>query len=299
MVDAVSLKFDALPSIMRSYPKLLLDRSPSLLKDGRSLPPIDAAIRGITADPRAVQQYAEVCGFDTESQVLPVTYPHVLAMPLHMAMLQHPAFGVRLMGLVHLRNRIEQFRPLDLQEVMDIRCELAGPVETERGQEFDLHTMVSASDQIVWEESSVFLARRKTRDKPRAEATARAEHLTGQGIRTTSFQVPSDIGRRYAKVSGDINPIHLTVVTARLFGFPRAIAHGMWSMARVVAELCALGDPIGASVLNVGFKTPVLLPSWVQLSSHRSDSDLRFELKTSDGERPHLVGQISPTPVSA
>jgi acyl dehydratase len=292
MDAAVSLSFDALPSVVRSYPKLLLDRSPSLLKEGRTLPPIEARIRSITADPRAVQLYGEICGFGNELQHLPMTYPHVLAMPLHMAMLSHPSFGVRLMGLVHLRNRIEQYRPIELQEVVDLHCELTGPVETARGQEFDLRTRVSASDQVVWEESSVFLARRRSSTKRPADNAAKRDGFDAPGARTTSFLVPSEIGRRYAKVSGDINPIHLTGVTARLFGFPRAIAHGMWSMARVIAELCEKEPEIRAGVLDVEFKTPVLLPSWVQLRSIRSEAGLRFELKDSEGERPHLIGTL-------
>jgi acyl dehydratase len=290
MTDAVSLSFDALPSVVRSYPKLLLDRSPPLLGEGRSLPPIEACIETITADPRTVSDYAAVCGFSTELDALPITYPHVLAMPLHMAMLSHSAFGVRLMGLVHLRNRITQFRPVELQEVIALRCDLSGPVETDRGQEFDLRTTVKAADQIVWEESSVFLARRKQPGARRPEAGR--EPLSGAGVRTTSFQVPADMGRRYAKVSGDINPIHLSGVTARMFGFPRAIAHGMWSMARVVAELQDSYGAVSAGVLEVDFKTPMLLPSWVQLSSVDDGGDLRFELRDSAGERPHLIGRL-------
>jgi len=290
MQESVSLTFNTLPSVARTYPKLLLDRSPTLLPQGRSLPPIEANIRSVTADPRAVTAYNAVCGPPVDAATLPITYPHVLAMPLHMAMLSHAAFGVRLMGLVHLRNTIHQYRAIGLQEVVDIHCEVTGPDETDRGQEFDLRTILTVSDQVVWEESSVFLARRKAQ---RGDRRSEPEQpLSGAGVRTTSFQASTDIGRRYARVSGDINPIHLSALSARLFGFPRAIAHGMWSMARVVSELQGRDAPQRHLTLEIVFKTPVLLPGWVQLSSLTVGGSTRFELRDADGVRPHLVGRL-------
>ena len=51
------------------------------------------------------------------------------------------------------------------------------------------------------------------------------------------WRLPADLGRRYAAVSGDHNPIHLYPLTAKAFGFPRQIAHGMWTKARCVAAM--------------------------------------------------------------
>jgi acyl dehydratase len=64
-------------------------------------------------------------------------------------------------------------------------------------------------------------------------------------------------------VSGDVNPIHLHALTARALGFPRAIAHGMWTAARTLAALGA--STAGPSTSHVWFAKPVLLPSTVEL----------------------------------
>ena len=56
-------------------------------------------------------------------------------------------------------------------------------------------------------------------------------------MEVTRWKAPADIGRQYAKVSGDYNPIHLSAVSAKLFGFPTAIAHGLWNKARTLAAL--------------------------------------------------------------
>ena len=54
---------------------------------------------------------------------------------------------------------------------------------------------------------------------------------------TATWSLPEDLGRRFAKVAGDRNPIHMYWWTARLFGFRRPIIHGMWTLARCMAAL--------------------------------------------------------------
>ena len=78
------------------------------------------------------------------------------------------------------------------------------------------------------------------------------------------LRVPDDIGRRYAAVSGDVNPIHLNPLAAKAFGFPRAIAHGMWTHARSLAALEGR-LPAGPLTVRAQFAKPVLLPSTVAL----------------------------------
>ena len=68
-------------------------------------------------------------------------------------------------------------------------------------------------------------------------------------------------------MSGDHNPIHLYPITAKALGFPRQIAHGMWTMARCVAALeNRLPDAVR---VDVAFKKPVLLPGLGARSARR------------------------------
>jgi acyl dehydratase len=95
-------------------------------------------------------------------------------------------------------------------------------------------------------------------------------------------------------VSGDVNPIHLSDVTARAFGFRGAIAHGMWSLARCAAQL-DVSLPAGAPrVLEAQFRLPVYLPSWLSLRQGRAGRATRFALLDSQGEKTHLAGSLSP-----
>ena len=109
----------------------------------------------------------------------------------------------------------------------------------------------------VWEETSTFLRRGAGLDR-RGRGRPGGLDLPDAPRGTVEWRLPGDLGRRYAAVSGDHNPIHLYGLTAKAFGFPRQIAHGMWSKARVLAAVeNRLPDAVR---VEVAFKKPVLLP---------------------------------------
>ena len=156
--------------------------------------------------------------------------------------------------------------------------------ETDRGQEFDLTTTASVNGAAIWSETSTFLARRRAKGANGAKAQGAAKaprDETPAAVQTTSWRADADIGRRYAVVSGDYNLIHISDLTARLFGFNRAIAHGLWSLARTAAELRPRLTADGV-VLVANFKLPILLPAWV---TPRAGTSLRVSPSTSRTRR--------------
>jgi acyl dehydratase len=99
--------------------------------------------------------------------------------------------------------------------------------------------------------------------------------------------VPGDIGRRYARVSGDANPIHLHPLTAKALGQPAAIAHGMWTKARCLAAL--EGSLPEAYTVDVRFKLPLRLPARAAFSYAGG----AFAVHDARTGKPHLDGWIS------
>jgi acyl dehydratase len=281
----VSLSFSSPPSLGVAYARALLSLRPTLAPAGHAQPLIEASLAGLTAAPERLAAYREICGFPV-GHGLPLTYPHVMAMPLHMAILTASAFPVRLLGLVHVGNRITRGLQTGAEDALDMRCTLNAMRETARGQEFDLVTEASCEGERAWAGTSTFLARRAA---PRPDPMTSSAASLPVGMRTTLLPVPADIGRRYARVSGDINPIHLSSLTARLFGFPQAIAHGMWSLARTAAAIEAQEDRPLASI-SATFKLPVLLPAQVQLHTWDENAGCAYGLTDETGARPHMNG---------
>lgn len=273
------LSFDRSPSLWSLYPRILTARKPARLGAGGQVPRIDGALRGVRIDPTHLAKYRDLCGFRGDD--VPVTYPHVLASGLHLAMLSSPEFPVRLMGLVHVANRIEQRAPLPSTSSGELVAWLEGHRDTERGQEFDMHTEWRQGSEVPWRETMTFLARGP---KKTGKSTPEKAERPGPD-ETFYFDAPSDIGRRYGPLAGDVNPIHMWDTTAKLFGFKRAIAHGMWSLARCVSHMSSDGP----RTLDVQFKLPVLLPA--KLVMERRDVD--FVLLDEKREKPHLTGRFS------
>ncbi|ACL65102.1 MaoC domain protein dehydratase [Anaeromyxobacter dehalogenans 2CP-1] len=278
------------PGPWTAYARALLSRKPRVAAPGQGGFALERRAAGIRCDPRRLATYRDVCGFAAGPD-LPVTYPHVLAWPLHLALLTAPELPVRALGLVHLRNRIDALRPLPEGVPLELRARLSGPREAGRGQELDLVTEAWAAGELAWQEEAVLLARRPGAGRgPPAPGDA-----DPAGADERRWEVPAATGRRYARASGDFNPIHLSALTARAFGFERAIAHGMWSLARIAAEL-GPGLPPGPVRLDASFRAPVLLPAAVTLRRWEIAEGLGFALRDRGGSRPHVLGALTTRP---
>ncbi|MFI9616071.1 MaoC family dehydratase [Streptomyces sp. NPDC052023] len=237
---------------------------------------------GVRVDPARLAAYERVCGFPTTGDdALPLTYPHVLAFPLAMRLLGGRDFPLPLLGLVHTAIDLTRHTALPAEGEYELAVRVAGLAPHRRGTEATVVTEARAGGEAVWESRSTYLARHRTDAVPPPAPVPEKPEPLPPG---TEWRLGEDIGRRYAAVSGDRNPIHLHALTARLFGFPRPIAHGMWTVARCLA---AHGTP-DAVLVRAEFRAPVLLPATVEYAA----GDGRFTL--GRGDRLHVGGTIQP-----
>jgi len=255
-------------------------RLPFVSGGGGAMPELELEAEGLQADRSEVADYARVCGFRLRDE-LPPTFPHVLAFPLHMQLMTDGRFPFAAVGLVHIENRIDVHRPLGSGEPLDLRVRPGQVRPHPKGQAFALLTEVRAGGELVWEEESTMLRRGgggSARDgrEPSDEGPEPAF--------VAEWRLGGDLGRRYASVSGDRNPIHLHPLTARPFGFSRPIAHGMWTKARCLAAL-EPGLPAGYSA-SVEFRKPILLPGKVAFER----AGERFRVRSDGGV--HLLGRF-------
>ena len=242
----------------------------------------------VSINPREVVAYRKVCGF-ADSPLLPATYPHILAFGVQMQLLTDPAFPFPLLGLIHLSNRIRIHRPLGgvSQLCMSVHAQHLKPHP--KGATFDLVTTAQDALGLLWEARSRMLCRGvKLEGETSNEALPAPTHVS----ELSRWNAPADIGRRYARVSGDYNPIHLSALTAKLFGFPQAIAHGLWNTARTLAALSE-HLPVAAIEIDVEFRKPVRLPSDVTLLASAAGSSGEWCLKGA-GDIEHMVGTWRP-----
>ncbi len=258
-------------------------------RNGKELPALTMVMRQVKIDRTHLAAYNRVCGFP-QRETLPATYPFVLAFPLHLEIITDPGFPFAAMGLVHIQNSITQHRPITASEILDMKVHVANLRPHEKGVQFDILTTLTSGHEVVWESASTMLRRGggSSGESKQAAAKPAADKPSSNVVWT----VPADIGRRYGAASGDRNPIHMYAFTAKLFGFPRAIAHGMWSKARCLAALD--GRLPDRFTVDVQFKLPVLLPAKVAFNSEaQSNGGFSFSLSDAKSGKPHLAGVIT------
>ncbi len=260
-------------------------------RGGAALPALALRAHGCRASPVLLERYRAACGFDADG-FLPLPYPQVLATPLHLELLGLPDFPYSAMGIVHVRNHIQQHRRVPDTTALTVTCRFEARREVPAGHEFDIETRVESQEtgELLWQALSTMLRRHAARREKDGARKAPPEDPRFASSRPASWSIPADTGRRYAQASGDFNPIHLTALTAKPFGFPRAIAHGMWTLARCVAEL---GEAAHADLLHLecDFKKPLLLPSRVTFQTARESAGVAFRVLSEEG-KPHLVGRL-------
>ncbi|MFC4149091.1 MaoC/PaaZ C-terminal domain-containing protein [Micromonospora mangrovi] len=273
-----------MPAAGALYRRALLGALPGVGgRRGDTVPALELRVGGVTVDRAHLADYDRVCGFRLTDR-LPGTYPHVLGFPLSLRLMTAPGFPIPLTGVVHVANRITVHRPVEAGETLAFRTYAENLLPHDRGRQLDVVLVGSVDGEEVWRGVSTYLgkertpgdgARRDRGDRPTPPAASAHWRLTPR------------VGTDYARVSGDHNPIHTSRLGARLFGFPRPIAHGMWSKARCLA---ALENRLPeAWTVDVAFKLPVPLPSTVAFSATPAWD---FALHDPRTARPHLAGTL-------
>jgi acyl dehydratase len=268
------------PKLRSSYVRAGLGALPVIGKSGGDVPDLEYALPGVEVDRGHLAKYARVCGFGLREE-LPPTYPHVLAFPLHMKLMTDGEFPFPVIGMVHITNRITQHRPIRTSETLDLQVRAAEGAPHPKGRLVDVTTEVRVADELVWESVSGFLRRGGGSDNAKKPPKA------PDPPREAQWSVPGDIGRRYADVSGDRNPIHMHDLSAKLFGFKRAIAHGMWTKARALGALQGRLDP--GFTVDVRFEKPLFIPANVVFAT----DERVFAVRDAKSDAVHLRGKVT------
>lgn len=288
--------FEGLPKPLMTYKHVIqsllplpIGKNKPKAKKGQ-LPEVTYAVERLSIDLKHLKRYRHVCGFN-DNGLIPPTYFAVLSQALQMNMMAVEAFPFPMLGLVHIENSVTQHRPIGENETVALSVSFGKLQPHEKGQQFEFLTTVKVANETVWEGATTYLARGKGSGEKKAKLEKQAKPTPQAGDLHAIWQVAEDIGRRYAMVSGDFNLIHIHKVTAKAFGFPTAIAHGMWSKARCLAEL---GNLPPAYTATVSFKLPILLPAKVEFIAQTDKiGGTAFTLYDAKSDKPHVVGELT------
>jgi acyl dehydratase len=239
---------------------------------GAVLPETSHQVRGVKADVVKLTAYQHLIG-EPATDVLPAGFIHALAFPLAMSVMNRDDFPLPLLGMIHLRNMVEQRRAISFTESLVITASAENLRGHRSGTQLDMVAEVSSSkgEEIIWRGVSTYLAKGVFLpgiDKPSANPAPEDFRPPNP---TAIWQLGVDTGRAYAAVSGDFNPIHLSALSAKALGMRRSIAHGMYLSSRALADVgAAKGE---AFDWDVSFEAPVFLPARVALDISTVQAD--------------------------
>src|SRR3954451_6859493 len=275
------------PGMKTLYPRAVAGSVKSLpvlgsLWRGDERPDTELVLPEVEIERDHLMEYDRVCGIPFGDE-LPITYPHILAFPLAMQIMTDRSFPLPVIGMVHIENEISQTRPLTRHDRVTMRVRAADLRPHDKGTQFDIVSEASVGDEQVWSERRTYL-RRGGGDGSKKERKDRPEPPEADD----TWDIPGDIGRRFAAVSGDRNPIHMHPVPARVFGMPGMIAHGMWLLARCLAAM----DQTAPREVKASFKAPLVIPAQVRFASWGDDSGRSFAVPDADSGKPHLAGRL-------
>jgi MaoC like domain len=214
----------------------------------------------------------------------------VLAFPLQLRLMTERSFPFSVLGLVHIGNRIEVLAPIPVGSRLEFSLRAEDLRPHRRGRQFDLVSEARLEERPVWRGRSTYLHRERDGSDASDSSPDPPNERTELSV-SAEWRIPGDTGRRYAAVSGDRNPIHMHSLSAKAFGFPTAIAHGMWTKARCLAAF--EGRLPDTYAVEVEFRAPLRIPAKALFLSGRREGGWEFAVESLDRERSHLLGSIA------
>lgn len=298
-IDALDLHAGDLVSHTREAPIMGLSYVQALVRRRRGaspsgVPRLVARAERWAPTRDALASYVSVCGLP-ERETLPITFAQLQVLRLQAALFAARAFPFSAPGIVHVDNTFRQLEPLRPDRIYGVTAALEGGVPHRSGIALQFRATVEEGPRALWESRSTYLVRSSRWAQEDAPRTPLPERPSAPADHEERLAIPESMGRDYARLggSGDWNPIHVHALTARPFGFRRAIVHGMWTAARMLG---AIADPLGdaPSHFRVAFGKPVFLPSEPTLRAWCEGESGAWQVRLEDtaGEKWHAIAQL-------
>jgi hypothetical protein len=285
MHTSLSVEFDRRPSAI-AFMLNALRPSPGLHAAG-GFPPIVARWRKHRVDRSQLLGFLQLTGLRADAS-LPMIYPHVFGFRLQMVILTHPTFPIPIWSALQIRNHLQQHRPIPLDSALDLETRVAGHRILEKGAEVDLHTTVSVGAERMWESSNTFYYRGRFGQPEAASPLSNSPQIPAPIV--AEWHLPSGVGWRFARMTGDYNGIHRWHWYAWLLGFQQAFFHPQMIAGQCMSRL-PVPDPEKPQRLDLWLKGPVYFNSDVSLRAATVENVTVFALTLRGDERPVILGR--------
>lgn len=197
-----------------------------------------------------LQGYRSYFSFNEE---LPLCYLYLLAQRAQGAIMLQKEYTMPIPGTVHLSNELRQIAPIDAGKPFELYASLEVPYVSEGSLKPSIVVSFFQEGNEVAHCQSGYLVKRKK--KKGSQQRRPSQVFTASNAESQEWVLSGKVGKEYASISDDHNPIHKSGLAAKVLGFKKPIAHGWFLVSKAISE----GVP-DASNIHVSFERPVLLP---------------------------------------
>lgn len=284
---------ESLPQLPSPFPQMLAAAARTSRSRAKTFQAFGFTVEQVRLDIEHMEHYAHLTGGRVGGPV-PLAYPFVVASPLHLRIVADPRFPFAALGLVHLEQRIERFGDLEKRLPVDIDSFVQNARFGETTATFTIETKIHQASRLVWQGATKVLARTGKRGAAATKSDGKAERGATESrageVEAERWSLDGSLGFRYARVAGDLNPIHLHPLVSKPFGFKRPIIHGMWTFARALATL---DNGHGPTVAQIAFEKPIFLPGEACLRLTPPGAERTFAVWSPDGAIRHAHGSVT------
>jgi hypothetical protein len=264
-------------------------RALTTFSKGKNLSPIQKkyVMENIKPDLKKLQAFKQMFGY--KSTFVPSTYWHTRFFGVRILLASDKTFPFPLPGMVHLTDTIKQYENILPTDNLRMECSLGDYLVHEKGTAFETTTKLYRGNELVWEENTVNLHIGKTKFANKEYNTYEFPELIQP--KAEQLLIPANTGRKYAKISGDFNPIHIHPLGAKLFGFKKSLMHGWYGLNKILSQNQDMMTK--PHELFVAFKKPLFLPGDVILKQSQTGEGIQFEIADRKEGYPNLKGKLN------
>lgn len=245
-------------------------------------------VASVVADPQKVAEFCKAVEEPVRNTV-PVTWLHAQGFGPSLTLMSASDFPVAVVGMVHVANTVTQHHPVHVGDSVAVTVWIDAIRTHPKGTEIVVAAQFEVEGGLRVEERSHYLA--KGVRVPGADELERKERTPFEPPQATmEWTLRPRTADVYARVSGDVNPIHLNGLAAKAFGFRGRIIHGMYTAARALAAVQVRDD---AFTWDVEFASPVVLPGRVAVRVSTSGAETSVDVWNPRKGKPHMMSTVT------
>lgn len=228
-----------------------------------------------------LKEYKNLVGWRNE--VIHPIFPYAIITHLHYQLVNNISFPFSPYGLLHKKEEIILFNKLKKGN-WKLSSSISNYRKVNSGIEFDMISDLYINNQLSWRSTTTAL-------KKLRKNTEKLQIKTEKLNIIEEISLSKSMALKYAWISKNIDPIHVSSFLAKLMGHKGSLMHGMWGLAKVLSYI---DFPFNKSVkITCRFVSPMYLPCKAKVGISRNQTGSDFCLYNSRNQKTFFLGSYS------